>query len=60
MGWVFILSFAAMAFGALWLTGRCSRPALELAAAALIVAVAGYSWQGSPDAPGNPVPGPIR
>lgn len=55
MGWVFMIGSAAIAFAALWLSGRCSRPVLELAAAALLVAIAGYGWQGSPDMAGNPV-----
>jgi len=58
MGWVVMLSFAAMALAALWLSGRCSRMALELAGAALLVAIAGYGWQGSPDLPGNSVSTP--
>ena len=55
MGWVFMIGFAAIAFAGLWLSGRCSRPALELAGAALLVAIAGYGWQGSPDMAGHPV-----
>jgi cytochrome c-type biogenesis protein CcmH len=55
MGWLFPLGFAALTFAGLWLSGRCSRLALEVAAAALLIGVAGYAWQGSPDMPGNPV-----
>ena len=32
-----------------------SRLALELSGAILLVGVAGYGWQGSPDMPGHPV-----
>ena len=55
MGWVLAIGFAALTFISLWLSGRCSRQALELVAAALLIAIAGYAWQGSPDMPGNPV-----
>lgn len=55
MGWIFVVGFALLVFTGLWLSGRCSRLALEVAAAALLVGVAGYGWQGSPDMPGNPV-----
>jgi cytochrome c-type biogenesis protein CcmH len=55
MGWTFAFGFAAISFAALYLSGRCSRLALELAGAALLVGIAGYAWQGSPDMPGHPV-----
>ena len=55
MGWVFAIGFAALALSALHLSGRCSRLALELAAALLLAGLAGYGWQGSPDLPGHPV-----
>jgi cytochrome c-type biogenesis protein CcmH len=55
MGWLFVIVFAALAFVALYLSRRCSRMALEIAAVALLIGVAGYGWQGSPDMPGQPV-----
>ena len=55
MGWLFAIGFAALAFIALWRSGRCPRVALELAGAALLLAIAGYGWQGSPGMPGKPV-----
>lgn len=58
MAWIIMIGFAAITFAALWLSGRCSRMALELAGAALLVAIAGYGWQGSPDLPGNSVSTP--
>lgn len=55
MGWIFAVGFALLVLAGLWLSGRCSRLALEVAAAALLVGIVGYGWQGSPDMPGNPV-----
>ena len=55
MGWGITASLASLAFAALWLSGRCSRLALELAGALLLAGVAGYAWQGSPQVPGKPV-----
>ncbi|MGB7654589.1 MAG: hypothetical protein WBL74_03825 [Novosphingobium sp.] len=59
MGWILAIVFAAASFAALYFSRRCSCQALELAAATILVALAGYGWQGSPDQAGNPVhPGP--
>ena len=55
MGWIFAIGFAVLVPAGLWLSGRCSRLALEITAAALLVGIAGYGWQGSPDMPGQPV-----
>jgi len=55
MGWVFAIGLAALSFVMLWKLGRISRMALELSAAAILIGLAGYAWQGSPDMPGNPV-----
>ena len=60
MGWAFAILFAALSFAGLWLSGKCSRMALELAGAMLLVGLAGYAWQGSPDMTGNPVSSPSR
>ena len=49
MGWLFAIGLAALAFFALYASRRCSRMALEIAAAALLVGIAGYGWQGSPE-----------
>jgi cytochrome c-type biogenesis protein CcmH len=57
MGWVFLIGFVMATFAGLWVSKRCSRMALELAAAALLVGVVGYAWQGSPSMAGQaPVP----
>jgi lipopolysaccharide export LptBFGC system permease protein LptF len=55
MGWIFVIALALLAFFALYRSGRCSRLALEIGAAALLVGIAGYGWQGSPDMAGHPV-----
>ncbi|MBA3897558.1 MAG: cytochrome C biogenesis protein [Sphingomonadaceae bacterium] len=55
MSWLVLLAFAAIAFAALWRWGRLPRFGLELTAAALCVAVAGYAWLGSPGIPAHPV-----
>ena len=55
MGWIFAIAFAGLTLLALYLSKRCSRLALEIAGAMLLVGLAGYGWQGSPDMPGQPV-----
>ena len=55
MGWLSAFALAGLAFLGLWRSGRCPRLALELAAVAILIALAGYSWQGTPDMPGRPV-----
>ena len=55
MGW-FLFVVAAIAVGlGLWRFGRLDRSALELSAAALFLALAGYAWQGNPSLEGQPV-----
>lgn len=54
MGWLFLIVLAALTFGALWKSGRLDRTALELAAVAILIGVAGYTWQGTPDLAGSP------
>jgi hypothetical protein len=55
MGWFIAGGLGAMIFVALWRSGRCSQLALELAAAAILIGLAGYSWQGRPDLAGHAV-----
>lgn len=58
MGWAILLLMAALAFAALWKWGGLPRTGLELAGAALLIAVAGYAVQGSPGLGGSPAPPP--
>lgn len=51
MGWLFPILFGMLTFALLRRSGRCSRPALELTAVAVLIALAGYAWQGSPSMP---------
>jgi len=54
MGWFVILAAALTLFAALWRFARLDRTGLQLVAAALLFALAGYAWQGRPDLPGSP------
>ena len=60
MGWLLILILSAVVFGALWRFARFDRVALQLLASALLIAMAGYAWQGRPGLAGKPVPPPAR
>ena len=60
MGWLLILALAALVFLALWRLGRFDKGALQFLGAALLIACAGYAWQGRPGLEGKPVPPPAR
>lgn len=60
MGWLLISVLALAVFAALWRFGRFDRAALQFLGAGLLVAMAGYAWQGRPELPGKPVPPPAR
>ncbi len=55
MGWLFFLLFATSTGAALWRFGDLQRGVIELVGAALLIALAGYAWQGKPSVAGNPV-----
>jgi hypothetical protein len=55
MGWLFPFCFGLLAIFAFWRSEPGSWAALEIVVAAVLIAVAGYGWQGSPDMPGHPV-----
>ncbi|PZU08205.1 cytochrome C biogenesis protein [Sphingomonas sp.] len=53
-GWIILAALALLLVGGLWIAIRPARTVGELIAAALLVALAGYAWQGSPLLPGRP------
>ena len=58
MGWLILLALALAAFAAIWRFGRLDRAGLQLLASALLLALAGYAWQGRPGLAGSPKPPP--
>jgi cytochrome c-type biogenesis protein CcmH/NrfG len=60
MGWLILLVLGLAAFAAVWRWGRLDRAGLQLLAAALLLAFAGYAWQGRPSLAGSPKPPPER
>jgi cytochrome c-type biogenesis protein CcmH/NrfG len=54
MGWLFIVLLALAVLVAVWRFGRLDRNGVQFVAAALLLALAGYAWQGRPDLPGDP------
>jgi cytochrome c-type biogenesis protein CcmH len=54
MGWLFLAVLALAAFAAIWRYGRLDGAGLQLVAAALLLAMAGYAWQGRPGLAGSP------
>ncbi|HEX8447028.1 MAG TPA: cytochrome C biogenesis protein [Sphingomonas sp.] len=53
-GWLILIGLAAIVGGVLWQFGRFARGTIELLGAALLLAIAGYAWQGSPGLAGRP------
>lgn len=60
MGWLIFLFMALIVAGLLWRFGRLPKGGIELVAAVLFLAVAGYAWQGSPGLSGKPTPPPAE
>lgn len=56
MGWLLLILFALVLFVILWRFCNIRGPSLQLLGAALLVGIAGYFWQGSPNLPGKPTP----
>jgi cytochrome c-type biogenesis protein CcmH len=54
MGWLFMVVYAALTFLSLWRSGVVNRTALEIAVVAILIGLASYAWQGSPNLPGVP------
>jgi cytochrome c-type biogenesis protein CcmH len=59
MGWILLLLLALAAFAAIWRFGRLDGAGLQLLAAALLLALAGYAWQGHPGLGGSPKAPPV-
>jgi cytochrome c-type biogenesis protein CcmH len=58
MGWLIFAGMALVIAGVLWRWGRMPKGGLELVGAALLLAIAGYAWQGNPGLAGKPTPAP--
>jgi cytochrome c-type biogenesis protein CcmH/NrfG len=56
MGWALFLFVALCLFAALWRFARLDTASLQFLGAALLLALAGYAWQGRPELPGRPKP----
>jgi cytochrome c-type biogenesis protein CcmH len=54
MGWAIPILVALAALAAIGRFGRLDRTGLQLVAAALLLALAGYAWQGRPGLAGSP------
>jgi cytochrome c-type biogenesis protein CcmH len=60
MGWLIFILLALATFVALWRFARFDKAALQFLGAGLLLAMAGYVWQGQPGLPGKPLPPPER
>jgi cytochrome c-type biogenesis protein CcmH len=60
IGWLILLAIAGAALAAIGRFGRLDRNTLQLVAAALLIGLAGYAWQGSPGLSGAPKRAPER
>ena len=60
MGWVVMLVLALATAAGLWRFVRRDLGALQFLGAALLLALAGYAWQGRPALEGRPKPPPAR
>jgi cytochrome c-type biogenesis protein CcmH/NrfG len=54
MVWIALLLVAGAALVSIWRLGRLDAAGLQLVAAAILLGLAGYAWQGSPGLPGSP------
>jgi cytochrome c-type biogenesis protein CcmH len=55
MTWLLVLTTVFLIGLGLWRFAKMPRVILEMTGAALLLGVAGYTWQGNPVQPGNPV-----
>ena len=54
MGWIIILMMSLAAIAGLWRFGRLERGPLQFLLSGILLALAGYAWQGAPDFSGRP------
>lgn len=54
IGWGIMIALALLVFAGLGFLGGTKRNAFEFVAAAIVLAFAGYQWQGRPNLPGAP------
>jgi cytochrome c-type biogenesis protein CcmH/NrfG len=54
MGWIILLLMALAVLAVLWRVARLERAPLQFVLAALLIAFAGYAWQGRPSLEGAP------
>jgi cytochrome c-type biogenesis protein CcmH/NrfG len=57
-GWILVAAMALAILAALWRFARLDRSTAQFIASALLLALAGYAWQGSPGLAGSPKHGP--
>ena len=60
MGWIVLIALALAVGAGLWRFVRRDRAALQFLGAALLLALAGYAWQGRPALEGSPKRPPAR
>lgn len=60
MGWLIFILLALATLVALWRFARFDKAALQFLGAGLLLAMAGYVWQGQPGLAGRPLPPPER
>ncbi|MDQ4086793.1 MAG: tetratricopeptide repeat protein [Pseudomonadota bacterium] len=60
MGWLLMMGLALATGAGLWRWVRRDTAALQFLGAALLLALAGYAWQGRPGFEGRPKPPPAR
>lgn len=58
MGWLWFAAIAILVMLGLWKIAKVQRQTLELAGAAVLLALAGYAWQGNPGKEGSPIAAP--
>jgi cytochrome c-type biogenesis protein CcmH/NrfG len=58
--WLLVLLLALAAFLVVWRVARLERAPLQMLAAGLCLAIAGYAWQGRPTLPGEPSQGAVE